>query len=103
MTVLTWPFSQLIRLACGQRKGGLLGQLRPGIWYASWHNMIRSPVRNRPSATGIGMVADRGPSGGRLVNGGGALRDATACAPTGGGAAEAFSQLPMGVPPVGVE
>ena len=49
------------------------------------------------------MVADRGPSGGRLENGGGALHDATACAPTGSGAAEGFSQLLMGVPPVGVE
>jgi hypothetical protein len=49
------------------------------------------------------MVADRGPSGGRLENGGGALHDATACAPTGSSAAEGFSQLPMGVPPVGVE
>src|SRR5690348_15705875 len=49
------------------------------------------------------MVADRGPSGGRLENGGGALHGATACAPTGSGAAEGFSQLLMGVPPVGVE
>ena len=49
------------------------------------------------------MAADRGPSGGRLGNGGGALHDATACAPTGSGAAEGLSQLPMGVPPVGVE
>src|SRR5262249_56779152 len=35
--------------------------------------------------------------------GGGAGHDATACAPTGSGAAEGLSQLPMGVPPVGVE
>ena len=49
------------------------------------------------------MVADRGPSGVPPAERRRALHDATACAPTGSGAAEGFSQLPMGVPPVGVE
>ena len=58
---------------------------------------------NRPSATDIGMVADGGPSGVPPAERRRARRDATACAPTGSGAADVFSQLPMGVPPVGVE
>ena len=103
MAVLTCLFSQASQPCLRLAEGRTVGQLRLGIWYASWHNKIRSPVRKWPPATDIGMVADRGPSGVPPTERRRALHDAPACAPTGSGAAEGFSQLPMGVPPVGVE